>query len=240
VSRWFCFHDGALDDPKVQRLPPDVFKGWINILCLASKGDAQGSPALPPLADIAFALRISEREADSLITALMTAGLLDDTPTGMVPHNWDARQHKDRTVAERMRRYRSRKADERNGHNALRVTAVTVTDEQDITEQDITVEPPTSEVVPLSDKTEVCKGPPPRKRAVSPKSKTTIPDGFPADADIRWCLDEFPKLSAWQEAERFRDRSLQHGTEWKDWTAAWRNWCRNAVRFAEERNRRFA
>lgn len=236
MSRWFCFHDGALDDPKVQRLPPDVFKGWVNLLCLASKGDAHGDPSLPTLADIAFALRISEREADSLVTALMSAGLLDDTPGGLVPHNWDARQHKDRTVAERMRRYRAKKDAERNEGNSLRVTAVTVTPEQNITEQDNTITEP---LEPLSEKKEGGKGAP-RKRAAAKKSLTTIPDGFPADADIRWCLEEFPKLSAWQEAERFRDRSLQHGTEWKDWTAAWRNWCRNAVRFAEERNRRFA
>lgn len=130
MSRWFRFYDGALDDPKVQRLPPDVFKGWVNILCLASKHDGR----LPAISDIAFALRISDREADSLITALRAAGLLDDDGDAMTPHKWADRQFTDATAAERMRRYRERKASERNDRNALRVTPVTVTSEDTDTE----------------------------------------------------------------------------------------------------------
>ena len=30
MSRWFRFYDAALDDPKVQRLPPAIFKlTWV-------------------------------------------------------------------------------------------------------------------------------------------------------------------------------------------------------------------
>lgn len=122
-GRWFKFYEGALDDPKVQRLPPDVFKGWVNILCLASKGKGE----LPSIGDIAFALRITDREADSLVMALVSAGLLDDFNDCMMPHNWQERQGVDLTAADRMRRYRERKKDERNDRNALRVTPVTAT-----------------------------------------------------------------------------------------------------------------
>ena len=33
---WFRAYNGIIDDPKVQRLAPHFFKGWICLLCLAS------------------------------------------------------------------------------------------------------------------------------------------------------------------------------------------------------------
>ena len=65
-----------------------------------------------------------------------------------------------------------------------------------------------------------------RKRAVS------IPEGFPFETDIRWTLKEHPKLSAWTEAEKFRDYALAHRKTYSDWSAAWRTWCRNAERWS--------
>lgn len=123
MSRWFKFYDGVLDDPKAQRLAPDVFKGWVNLLCLASKNAGR----LPSLPDIAFALRISDREAASLIDTLMAAGLLDDDGEHMRPHNWDERQGTDATNAERQRRFRERKKAERyeRDRNAVTDNAVT-------------------------------------------------------------------------------------------------------------------
>lgn len=112
MSRWFRLYDRMLDDPKVQRLAPDLFKGWVNLLCLANRNGG----ALPSLADIAFALRISDREADSLITSLMAAGLLDDDGGNMTPHNWKELQFQgdsDPTNAERQRRFRERQRNEK-------------------------------------------------------------------------------------------------------------------------------
>lgn len=127
MSRWFRFYDSVLDDPKVQRLPKDVFWGWVNLLCLMSKAEASGEGKLPSTPDIAFALRISDREADSLVMALMTAGLLDDTPDGLRPHNWEKRQFVDRTNAERQRRFRERKKAEKTVTRYAPVTPVTPT-----------------------------------------------------------------------------------------------------------------
>jgi hypothetical protein len=107
MSRWFRLYDRLLDDPKAQRLPPDVFKGWINLLCLASRNNGE----LPALADIAFALRITDREADSLVQALMAAGLLEDAGERVAPHNWHELQYRsdaDPTAADRKRRQRAR------------------------------------------------------------------------------------------------------------------------------------
>lgn len=129
MSRWFRFYEGALDDPKVQRLPAPVFKGWVNLLCLASRDKGR----LPSLSDIAFALRVTEHEADTLIQALLTAGLIDDVKGQMMPHNWEARQHEDRTNALRQQRFRDKRKAEsvteaRNGRNAVTVTTRTDTE----------------------------------------------------------------------------------------------------------------
>lgn len=105
---WLRLYTGILDDPKVQRLQPEHFKGWINLLCLAKENDG----LLPSLEDTAFRLRISEAEAQSLVEVLANRGLLDQTEDGLMPHKWDERQFisdSDPTAAIRARRYRQNK-----------------------------------------------------------------------------------------------------------------------------------
>lgn len=103
--QWFRFYADALHDPKVQRLPGPLFKAWVNCLCLA----ARGGGVLPSVSDVAFALRVTDGEADAVIGELRAAGLLDDGPGGLSPHNWAGRQYQSDSSAERMRRYRARR-----------------------------------------------------------------------------------------------------------------------------------
>lgn len=106
MSRWFRMYSDVLDDPKVQKLPPPLFKVWVNILCLASKHDGE----LPSTDDIAFALRLDDEACEIALAELVKRGLLDDAD-GLAPHNWDKRQFKsdsDDTAAERQRRKRER------------------------------------------------------------------------------------------------------------------------------------
>jgi hypothetical protein len=102
MSKWFRAYDSALDDPKVQRLPGPLFKAWFNLLCLASRNDG----AIPPIEDVAFALRIDEERASEWVYALISAGLIDEFETGMAPHNWDARQFKSDVSTDRVKRFR--------------------------------------------------------------------------------------------------------------------------------------
>lgn len=100
-------YDELLDDPKVQRLPPALFKTWVNLLCLASKNDG----TLPCLDDIAFALRMTGAAVETAIDALSAAGLMDRDADGMRPHNWNDRQFKsdrDITASQRQRDKRAR------------------------------------------------------------------------------------------------------------------------------------
>lgn len=141
MSRWFRFYEGALDDPKVQRLPPELFKAWVNILCLASRNDG----TLPCIEDIAFGLRLTEAEAVSLINALANADLLDDVDGKLEPHNWRERQFKsdncDPTNAARQKRYRDTHktvtvTDDRNGKDTVTVTPTRAEQIQNRTEED--------------------------------------------------------------------------------------------------------
>lgn len=51
-------------------------------------------------------------------------------------------------------------------------------------------------------------------------------------------MDQWQKhgiLNPWVEFATFRDHALANDRRCKDWPAAWRNWCRKAIRMKEER-----
>jgi hypothetical protein len=108
MTRWFRVYEDLVDDPKVQRLDPSLFRALINLWCLTS---ANGG-ALPSLEVIAFKPRVKADKAQRLLDELTAEGLIEKNETGLHPHNWSGRQYKsdiqDPTVAERMRRHRSR------------------------------------------------------------------------------------------------------------------------------------
>lgn len=105
MARWFRMHETVIDDPKVQRLPDALFKAWVNLLCLACRHDG----TLPPIADVAFALRKSEREVDQLMSKLAAAELFDVSETGVTPHNWNGRQYLSDSPNERVKKYRDKR-----------------------------------------------------------------------------------------------------------------------------------
>lgn len=111
MSRWFRVYDDVLDDPKVQHLEPELFKVWVNLLCVASKcGDR-----LPPLKEIAFRLRLPETDVTRFMKHLNLAGLIDDgiDSNVIVLHNWKQRQALQQRSTERVRKWRENKRKER-------------------------------------------------------------------------------------------------------------------------------
>lgn len=104
--KWFRFYAEVLHDPKVQKLPPQTFKHWVNILCLA----AQHEGKIPNNHDdLAFALRISVDEALSVVNDLIERGLIEVTESSVSPHNWDSRQYKSDVSTDRVKRFRNGK-----------------------------------------------------------------------------------------------------------------------------------
>ena len=104
--KWLRLYSDVVSDPKVQRLPGDKFKAWINLLCVAAQHDG----ILPPLADLAFTLRIAEDKIASLLADLVDKGLIDVTSDDRyTPHNWASRQYKSDVSNDRVQRHRQRK-----------------------------------------------------------------------------------------------------------------------------------
>lgn len=97
-----------LEDRKAQTLPPELFKTWINLLALANRCEPRG--VLPPVEDIAFALRMPDQDVQTQLQDLHQRGLLDLAPTGAYsPHNWAGRQPESDDAAGRMARTRANK-----------------------------------------------------------------------------------------------------------------------------------
>lgn len=103
--QWFRLYDEVLNDPKIQNLPENIFKFWVNLLCLANKHGG----VLPDIDAISFALRVSKKKAEANMSVLEMTGLIDRTDNGLEPHNWKSRQYKSDSSADRMRRLRERK-----------------------------------------------------------------------------------------------------------------------------------
>ena len=108
MGRWFRFYEAAVNDRKVQGLPGDLFKTWVNVLCLA----AGNGGAVPQLADVAFALRLSEPESESRLAKLIEVGLIDRVRGAMRPHNWETRQFQSDGSTSRVQKWREKQRTE--------------------------------------------------------------------------------------------------------------------------------
>lgn len=101
---WFRYYSETLNDPKVQNLPGELFKAWVNILCIASQREGK----LPPISELAFLLRETESRVSAWFAELVAVGLIDERKRGFEPHAWAKRQYKSDTSTERVKRYRKR------------------------------------------------------------------------------------------------------------------------------------
>lgn len=112
---WFRMYREILGSPKIQKLKPELFKAWVNILCCA---DDDGR--IPPIDDLSFMLRVPEAKAVEYLVSLVKASLVDKREgNAFFVHDWGEHQYAsdaDSYNAEKQRRYRDRR------RNALRNT----------------------------------------------------------------------------------------------------------------------
>jgi hypothetical protein len=104
-GRWFRLHAELLDDPKVQKLRPHLFKALINLWCIASKN---GGVINDDPKELAIALRMRPHQAKEILFALYSLRFFDKIETGMKPHGWDNRQYLSDNSTERTRAYRKK------------------------------------------------------------------------------------------------------------------------------------
>lgn len=205
-NRWFRFYDAVLDDPKVQKLPPVMFKAWVNVLCIASRNGGQ----IPnDMADLGFALRMSEEDAADMLHSLAEAGLIDND-NGMRPHNWGKRQFQSDQSTERVKRHRDRY---RNGDETASETPPDTDSEADTEQKEV------------------------EARAAPAKRGSRLPEDWaPSVAGIAFaiklCLNTDTTLA------KFRDHwtaATGQSAVKLDWDAAWRTWCRKEIEFARNK-----
>jgi len=68
------------------------------------------------------------------------------------------------------------------------------------------------------------------------RQATRAPDHLLITPDMRsWATSKGVTVNLDEETENFLDRHRAKGSTFKDWTAAWRTWMRNSVKFNSER-----
>lgn len=111
---WLRLYTDVPHNPKVQRLPGELFKFWINCLCLSSE-----SGAIPPIKDIAFICRLRPCHVRERLAKLLEASLIVFAQTGLgTPeeheecyqiYDFDTRQFESDLSYERVKEFRKRK-----------------------------------------------------------------------------------------------------------------------------------
>jgi hypothetical protein len=101
---WFRMYAGVINDPKVMRLPEAMRWHWVAVLCCASQNDGK----VPSTPDLAFMLRLKDRDVALILAQLHAGGLLDKVEGGFVPHNWEGRQYKSDVSTARVRKHRAK------------------------------------------------------------------------------------------------------------------------------------
>jgi hypothetical protein len=207
MSRWFRFYDDALNDPKVQSLPPALFKAWVNLLCLASKNDGR----LPPVADVAFALRVKNEAAAKVLHLLCDAGLVDtiDGDSVLEPHNWSQRQFKSDNSTARVQEHRKLK---RFSNVSPAVTETPPEQNRTDTESEAEREAPTL------------------RSGVAHKG-TRLPDDFSlSEAEIEFAASHGyagdPLAALFSDFRDYWHARAGPQAVKRDWPATWRRWVR--------------
>lgn len=117
ANQWFRLYAEIINDPKVMILTEALRWRYVALLCLQCNGTFENSPD----DEIALSLRISLSEWIETRGMLIERRLLD--ANGKLT-NWEKRQYisdlKDPTAAERQKRYRDNKRNERNATVTLR------------------------------------------------------------------------------------------------------------------------
>jgi hypothetical protein len=211
--KWFRFYHDAIDHPKVQRLPGDLFKFWVNVLCLASRSDDRGLVKLD-LEAIAFATRTTDEEAAAMIADLTRRNLLEECTEGLAVHNWENRQFKSDNVAERVAKHRQNAGanEDVTLHETLHPSVNTDSDTEEKEKEKGGVHTP-----------------PPTTAPERPKQGKRLPADFAIDDAMRqWAIDRGATVVQVEtETEKFVNYwTAESGARARklDWSAAWKVW----------------
>jgi hypothetical protein len=110
ASYWIKLYTEILDDPKMGRLPDNVWRRCIELFLLAGKQN-QRDGRLPDIEDAAYLLRVSIDQLGKEIEQLVITGILEYREGVLYVTKFGDRQSKSEP-ADRMKEYRRRKKEE--------------------------------------------------------------------------------------------------------------------------------
>lgn len=209
--QWFRFYSEALNDSKVQALPPHVFKIWVNSLCLASSIDSKDG-CIGTIADVSFAFRETESAVSSAFHTLIDKGMIVTVGETFHISKWAKRQFKSDTSTERVRKHRKRS-------------------------RNVTVTPPDTEQIQNRTDTEQIEEKETVKEKVAIAPPSTKGSRLPIDWELptewgEWAEQYLTRDEIILESDKFKDywiaqtgKSAVKG----DWQATWRNWIRRKL-----------
>ncbi len=216
MSRWWRAYDEAVDDPKLGALNDRQHRAWFNLCCITS----QNGGKLPPVAAIAFKLRMTVEKAKAIVAELVALKLFDVADDGVIaPHNWSGRQFQSDVSTERVKQFRQR---QRNVSSTVSETPPD-TEQKQITEQISSLR---SDSAPKRTRA--------RTRA---KPRVPLPDLWQIDQqDWDYATERgFPPDQIRQMGAAFGNHHRGKGSLMADWHAAWRTWCENEIKFSSNR-----
>ena len=207
ANPWFRLYSEHLNDPKVQNLSSDLFKIWINTLCLACNNNG----TLPNVSDCSFALRLPFHETKTAFHQLENLALLVTDGETFQVRNWNKRQYKSDTSTDRVKRWRKQK---RN---------VTVTAPDTDTDTD-------TEKEKIDKKENVSASRQPKAKGFRLSEEWELPSEWG-----HWALKEgLSREEVLKQEEVFKDYWIakpgQQGIK-LNWEATWRNWIRKSQEF---------
>jgi len=205
TNPWFRFYSEFSHDPKVQMMSEAMQRRYIMVMCLRCSNDLVTLHET----EIAFHLRISDAELADTKALFISKGFIDDQ-WNLV--NWDKRQYKSDSSAERVARHRKTKKESSNVDVTLQKQKSNALDTDTDTDKE------TEESKALADK------PPKQSR------KHRLPDDFvPNDAHRDSASKKSLDLQA--EFEQFKFHHRSKGSTMVDWSDALHTWLGNAVKF---------
>lgn len=208
---WLRFYRKTVNNPKVQRLSPELFRAWVNILCTT---DDDGR--LPAINDMAFTLRVGAEVVHEWLSTLRANGLFDLARNGKVTaHDWSEHNYESDVSTDRVKRFRKR------SRNAPRNAPDTESDTELESEQKNTE--PSLPAVGSAD--------------AKPKKGTRWESS--RIVEKQWLLDgyqcrvehDLPNINLGVEAEKFAhywsSKTGANATK-LDWHRTWLAWCLKA------------
>lgn len=151
ANSWLKLYHEMLNDPKMGTMTDHLYRRTIEIFLLAGQEGRNG--LLPPLTQIAWALRTTVNDATLCLQEMAELGIVTKLPDGnMIVTNFAERQDTKLSDAERQQRRRDKAKTSRaslNSRHADDVTPVTQTVTQTVTQQSRTLSDGETEIVTL-------------------------------------------------------------------------------------------